>query len=86
MTDEPKIRKAICDKIMPLFEEWKRAANLTPEESIVIRCKFFDAEMPNETTIQYILADEFDKSYEFYYRSKIHRIFKRAKRKINKIL
>lgn len=86
MTDEPKIQKAICERIMPLYEEWKSKAGLSAEESIVIWHKYFDPEKPNETTIQYILADEFDKSYEFYHRSKIHRIYKRARKKINKVL
>lgn len=86
MYNEPKIQKAICEKIEPLFETWKRQANLDEEESLVLYLKLFDPEKPNDITIRDILADKLHKSYEFYHERKIHRIFKKARKKINKIL
>jgi len=86
MTNEPKINKAICERIEPLFDIWKREAGWTEEEACVMYHKLFDEEKPNEETIQDILADEFDKGYEYYHRTKIHRLYKRAKKKLNKVL
>ncbi len=86
MYNEPKIQKAICEKIEPLFDIWKRKANLSDEESVVVYAKLFDPEKPNDITIRDILADKLNKSYEFYHERKIHRIFKKARKKINKIL
>lgn len=88
MTNEPKIQKAISEKIEPLFEIWKRKANLTDEEALVVYYKIFSPESSelNTKTIQDILADKLDKSYEFYHERKIRRIFQRARKKINKIL
>ena len=86
MTDEPKINKAICERIEPLFDIWKREAKWTEEEACVMWHKLFDEEKPTDETIKYILADEFDRSYEFYHKMKIHRIYNRAKKKLNKVL
>ena len=84
--DEPKINKAISEKIEPLYDVWKREANWTDEEAIVMYHKLFDEEKPDESTIRDILADKLDKSYQYYNRIKIYRIYKRAKKKLNKIL
>ena len=48
--------------------------------------KLFDEEKPDNKTIQDILADEFDKSFEFYHERKINRIYNRARKKLNKVL
>lgn len=86
INDEPKINKAISEKIEPLYDVWKREANWTEEEAIVIYHKLFDAEKPNDITIRDILADKLDKSYQYYHERKINRIYKRARKKLNKIL
>lgn len=84
---EYEIEKAICEQIMPLYNIWKEKAGWNEEESIVMFHKLFDPEKPNEKTILEILADSTkDKSYEFYYERKIHRIYKRARQKLIKIL
>ena len=86
IADEPKINKAISEKIEPLYDVWKREANWTDEEAIVMYHKLFDEEKPDDLTIRDILADKLDKSYQFYHKMKIHRIYKRARKKLNKIL
>ena len=86
LNDEPKINKAICEKIEPLYDVWKHEAGWTEEEAIVMYHKLFDAEKPNDITIRDILSDKLDRSYEFYHERKIHRIYKRARKKLNKIL
>lgn len=83
---EEKISKAICDQIEPLYEIWKREAKWTDEEAIVVYHKLFDPEKPSDLTIQDILADELGQEYLFYHQRKIHRIYKRARKKLNKIL
>lgn len=83
---EYKISKAICDKIEPLYDIWKREAGWTEEEAVVIYHKLFDAEKPDDLTIRDILADEFGRQYQFYHQRKIHRIYKSARKKLNKIL
>lgn len=83
---EYKISKAICDKIEPLFDIWKREAGWTEEEAIVIYHKLFDPEHPNELTIIDILADELGDVYKYYNRIKVVRIYKKARKKLNKIL
>lgn len=86
MIDEPKINKAICKKIEPLYDIWKREAGWTEEEALVMFHKLFDEEKPDDKTIKDILADEFDKSFEFYHERKINRIYNRARKKLNKVL
>lgn len=83
---EPKITKAICDEILPLFEYWKSKTNWTAEEELVIYHKLFDSEKPDDLTIQDILADKFGKEYQYYHKRKINRIYKSARKKLNKIL
>lgn len=83
---ENKIQTEICNQIMPLFEIWKSKANWTNAEAVVIYCKLFDAEKPTEEVIRYILADEVDKSYQYYDKRKINRLYKSARKKLNKIL
>lgn len=84
---EYKIEKAICDQLMPLYEVWKEKAGWNTEEKIVMFHKLFDPERPSEKVILDILADSTnDKSYVFYYERKIHRIYKKAREKLNKIL
>lgn len=83
---ESKIQKAICDEIEPLYDIWKREAKWTDEEAVVMYHKLFDFEKPDDKTIQYILADKFGKEYVYYHKIKIHRIYKRARKKLNKIL
>ena len=84
--NEDKISKAICDQIEPLYDIWKHEAGWTEEEAIVIYHKLFDPEKPNEQTIMDILADELGNIYRYYNRVKIVRIYKRARKKLNKIL
>lgn len=84
--DEYKINKAICNQIEPLYDIWKREAGWTEEEAIVIYHKLFDPEKTNEQTIMDILADELGNIYKYYNRVKIVRIYKRARKKLNKIL
>lgn len=86
MVNEPKIQKALSERIEPLFEIWKRKANLTDEEALVVYHKIFDPESPSTQTICDILADKLDRAYEFYHERKIRRIFQRARKKIDKIL
>ena len=86
MTDEPKINKIICEKIEPLFEIWKREAKWTEEEACVMWNKLFNPEKPTDEVIIDILADEFNRSYEFYHRTKVSKIYRKAKRKLNKVL
>lgn len=83
---EEKINKAICEQIEPLFDIWKNEAGWTEEEELVIYHKLFDAEKPDDLTIRDILADEFGRQYQFYHVRKIHRIYQRARKKLNKIL
>lgn len=83
---EPKITKAICDKIEPLFDIWKREANWNDVEAVVMYHKLFDPDKPDDLTIQDILADEFGREFEFYHKRKINRIYKTARKKLNKIL
>lgn len=83
---EPKIQKVICDEIEPLFEIWKNQANWTDEESIVVYHKLFDFEKPDDETIKFILADKLGKEYLYYHTRKINRIYKSARKKLNKIL
>lgn len=83
---EDKIQTEICNTIAPLYDIWKEQANWTDEEAIVIYHKLFDAEKPDDLTIQYILADKFGVQYVYYHKRKINRIFKSARRKLNKIL
>ena len=84
--DEPKINKAISEKIEPLYDVWKREANWTEEEAIVMYHKLFDDEKPDDLTILDILADEIDVKYKFYHKTIITKIYRKAKRKLNKIL
>ncbi len=86
MNNEPKIRKVICKTIEPLFEIWKREANWTEVEACVMYHKLFDEEMPTDEVIKDILADEFDKSFEYYHRTKVSKIYRRARKKLNKVL
>lgn len=83
---EDKIQASICETIMPLYEIWKSKANWTDEEALVIYHKLFDSEKPSDIVIQDILADTFGKSYLYYHPRKINRIFKSARKKLNKIL
>lgn len=83
---EYKIQEAICKEIEPLYKEWCENAGWTEEEAIVMYHKLFDAEKPDDTTIQYILADKICKSMEHYHKRKVNRIYRSARRKLNKIL
>ena len=83
---ESKIQEAICEQIQPLFDIWKAQANWTEEESIVIYHKIFDPEKPDDITIQDILADKCVKNFLYYHPRKINRIYKSARKKLNKIL
>lgn len=83
---EPKITEAICKEIEPLFDIWKREANWTEEEAIVMYHKLFDPERPDDLTIIDILADKFSREYSYYHKRKINRIYKSARNKLNKIL
>lgn len=84
---EFKIEKAICEQLKPLYEIWEKQAGWSKEESIVMYHKLFDPEKPNEKLILDILADKLEnKSYEYYYERKIHRIYKKARQKLIKIL
>lgn len=83
---EPKIQKVICDEIKPLFDIWKENANWTNEESIVMYHKLFDPEKPNDLTILKILAEKLGNEYKYFHERKINRIYKTARRKLNKIL
>lgn len=83
---EPKIQEKICEKIEPLFEEWKEQAKWTDEEAIVMWHKLFDSEKPNDEVIQYELADKLGKEYLYFHVRKINRIYRKARRKLNKIL
>ena len=82
---ENKIQEKLCDAIMPLFEIWKEEAKWNEEESIVMYHKLFDSEKPDDNTILDILSDKLGKNY-CYHRMKINRIYKSARRKLNKIL
>lgn len=82
---EDKIQAKICDTIMPLFDIWKEQANWTEEEAIVMYHKLFDSEKPDDYTILDILSDKFGKTY-CYHRMKVNRLYKSARRKLNKIL
>ena len=83
---EYKIQDAICKEIEPLYNEWCKTAGWTDEEAIVMYHKLFDAEKPDDTTIQYILADKVNKGLEHYHKRKVNRIYRSARRKLNKIL
>lgn len=83
---EYKIQDQLCKQIMPLFEIWKSEAKWTDEESTVIYHKLLDAEKPDDLTIQAILADKFGKEILYYHRIKISRIYRSARKKLNKIL
>lgn len=83
---EDKIQKQICDTILPLFEIWKKDAGWTDEESLVMYHKVFDAEKPCDIVIQDIMADTFGKEFLYYHKRKINRIYKSARKKLNKIL
>ena len=83
---EPKITEAICKEIEPLFDIWKREANWTKEEAIVMYHKLFDPERPDDLTILDILADKVGKEYSYYHKIKVHRIYNRARKKLNRIL
>ena len=83
---EPKIQEAICKQIEPLYEIWKSKAGWTEEEALVIFYKLFDPDKPNDLVLRDILADELDKSIQYYHERKINRIYKSARRKLNKIL
>lgn len=83
---EEKIAQAICEQIEPLYEVWKREANWTEAEAIVMYHKLFDAERPDDFTIRAILADNLGKEYQYYHIRKINRIYKSARKKLNKIL
>lgn len=83
---EYKIQEAICREIEPLYKDWYENAGWTNEEAIVIYHKLFDAEKPDDATIQYILADKVNKSLEYYHKRKVNRIYKSARKKLNKIL
>lgn len=83
---EPKIQKAICDEIEPLYDIWKREANWTAEEAVVMYHKLFDFEKPDDLTIRDILADKLGKEYLYYHPYKIVRIYRKARKKLNKIL
>lgn len=83
---ENKIQKEICEQISPLYEEWCKKANWTDEEKIVIFHKLFDSEKPDDLTIQDILVDKLNRDYLYYHKRKINRIYKSARKKLNKIL
>lgn len=83
---ESKIQECICEQIEPLFEVWKREANWTEEEALVMYHKLFDAEKPNDLTIQEIMADTFKKEFLYYHTRKINRLYKSARKKLNKVL
>ena len=84
--NEHKINKEISKRLEPLFTEWKSKANWTKEEEIVIYCKLFDDDKPDDLTIIDILADELGDEYKYYHKMKVQRIYNKAKRKLNKIL
>lgn len=83
---EEKIVKAICDQIEPLYEVWKREAGWNEAEAIVMYHKLFDAEKPDDFTIRAILADKLGKEYQYYHIRKVNRLYKSARKKLNKIL
>lgn len=83
---EAKIQKEICERIKPLFETWKEEAGWTAEEEIVIYHKLFDEDKPDDLTIRDILADSLGKEYLYYHPRKINRIYKTARKKLNRIL
>lgn len=84
--DEPKINKAISEKIEPLYEVWKREANWTEEEAIVMYHRLFDETKPNDTEILKSLTKQLKKNFVFYDRTKVSKIYKKARKKLNKIL
>lgn len=83
---ESKIQDAICEKIQPLFEEWKNVAGWTEEEAFVMYHKLFNASKPNDLEIQKILADKFSRHFAYYHRIKINRIYNSARKKLYKVL
>lgn len=83
---EQKIQEAICKEIEPLFDIWKEQAKWTDAEACVVYHKLFDSEKPDDETILCILADEIDKSYQYYNVKLVGRIYRKARKKLNKIL
>lgn len=83
---EAKIHKAICKEIEPLYDIWLNEANWTDEEATVMYHKLFDPEKPDDTKIQCILAEKFGKHFMYYHKRKVNRIYKSARKKLNKIL
>ncbi len=83
---EDKIQKQLCDTILPLFEMWKAEADWTEEEATVMYHKLFDPEKPCDLVIQDIMADKFGKEFLYYHRKKISRLYKSARKKLNKVL
>ena len=83
---EEKIQTEICNTIAPLFDIWKEQAQWTEEEAIVMYHKLFDAEKPCDIVIQDIMADKFGKEFLYYHKRKINRLYKSARKKLNKIL
>lgn len=83
---ESKIQDVICDKIKPLFEEWKESAKWTEEEVFVMYHKLFNPSKPNDFEIQKMLADKFSRHFAYYHRIKINRIYNSARKKLYKVL
>lgn len=83
---EAKIQNAICKEIEPLYDIWKKEAKWTDEEAIVMFHKLFDSDKPDDLTILDILADNLGKEYLYYHKRKVNRIYRSARKKLNKIL
>lgn len=83
---EHKIQDAICKELEPLYDIWKRESKWTEEEAIVMYHKLFDSDKPDDLTILSILADNLGKEYLYYHKRKVNRIYRSARKKLNKIL
>lgn len=83
---ESKIQEQICETIQPLFDIWKEQAKWTEEEATVMYHKLFDPEKPCDFVIQDIMADKFGKEFLYYHRKKISRLYRSARKKLNKVL
>ena len=83
---EEKIQKELCKQIEPLFEIWKSEAQWTDEEALVMFHKLFNADKPSEDEIHKFLVLEFGEKYRYYNARFINRIYRKARKKLNKIL
>lgn len=83
---EDKIQEALCEKVKPLFAEWKENADWTEEEAFVMFHKLFNPQKPTDFAIQKMLSESFNNNFAYYHRIKINRIYNSARKKLYKIL